>query len=143
MLELPPNIEQFSTAVEEEEEEVPAASDKARTLPQLRPSLFPNVPPFINFLALGEECGITSRCHHLPVSRRAVQHPLAAPEHPLAPVGPLHQPPATGRHDPGWVHQEPDQGGLLPTLCGGNLGQHRQQDQVRALNIYLWNQHNM
>ena len=60
MLELPPNIEQFATAVEEEEE-VAAASDKARTLPQLRPSLFPNVPPFINFLALGEECGITSQ----------------------------------------------------------------------------------
>ena len=63
MLELPPNIEQFATALEdeEEEEEVAAASDKARTLPQLRPSLFPNVPPFINFLALGEECGITSQ----------------------------------------------------------------------------------
>ena len=62
MLELPPNIEQFAPAVEdEEEEEVAAASDKARSLPQLRPSLFPNVPPFINFLALGEECGITSQ----------------------------------------------------------------------------------
>ena len=132
MLELPPNIEQFTTAVEEDE--VPAASDKARTLPQLRPSLFPNVPPFINFLALGEECdiNITSRCPYLPVSRRAVQHPLAAPGHPLAPVGPLHQPPAAGRHDQGWVHQDTGQGGLLPTLCGGHLGQHRQQDQVRC-----------
>ena len=122
MLELPPNIEQFATAVEEEE--VPAASDKARTLPQLRPSLFPNVPPFINFLALGEECYISSRCPYLPVSRRAVQHPLAAPGHPLAPVGPLHQPPAAGRHDQGWLHQDTGQGGLLPTLCGGHLGQH-------------------
>ena len=80
MMELPPNIEQFSTAVEEEEEEeVAAASDKARTLPQLRPSLFPNVPPFINFLALGEECGITSQVSSLASVQESSTAPPGCP----------------------------------------------------------------
>ena len=79
MLELPPNIEQFATAVEEEDEEVPAASAKARTLPQLRPSLFPNVPPFINFLALGEECGITSQVSSLASVQESSTAPPGCP----------------------------------------------------------------
>ena len=76
MLELPPNIEQFATAVEEE---VPAASAKARSLPQLRPSLFPNVPPFINFLALGEECGITSQVSSLASVQESSTAPPGCP----------------------------------------------------------------
>ena len=82
MLEVPPNIEQFATAVEEEEEEeeeVAAASDKARSLPQLRPSLFPNVPPFINFLALGEECGITSQVSSLVSVQESSTAPPGCP----------------------------------------------------------------